>query len=370
MYGLGAKAMGASDSNALSVAFLAPLAENTFGFTLEGILNNIAVGMELGRRERERQARLGTIQGILQSLGLQNLSTGAQAPQPVPSIQPNKPLLTAPLDQKGIEIEEDSRWREVVVHPSIVLVLGKRGSGKSALGYRLLELFRHRLTPFVLGLPRQGRKLLPEWIGMAQSLEDVPQKSIVLVDESYLRYSSRDSLTSNSRDMSRLLNLSRQRGQTIIFVSQEARQIDKNIASSANVLTFRDLGILQIGFDRPELRKIAGDAKGAFAAIPGDRRSFSYVYSPDTNFMGLLNNSLPSFWSNKLSEIFAAGEGASPAKPPKRMTLEERKQKARELRQQGFSFGQIAQTYSVTKGTAYNWVNGYPYKRLSDRFRH
>ena len=41
----------------------------------------------------------------------------------------------------------------LVPHPSIVLVLGKRGSGKTALGYRLLELLRGHAEPYVVGIP-------------------------------------------------------------------------------------------------------------------------------------------------------------------------------------------------------------------------
>jgi hypothetical protein len=164
-------------------------------------------------------------------------------------------------------VEVDNKWHEIIVHPSVVLLLGKRGGGKSALGYRLLELFRYGLTPYVLGVPTQGRKLLPDWIGIAQSLDVIPAKSIVLVDEAYLHYDSKESLSLVSRDMSRILNLSRQRDQTFIFVTQEARQVDKNIASSANVVVFKDLGMLQIEFDRPELSRIAKQAKQAFARV-------------------------------------------------------------------------------------------------------
>ena len=75
----------------------------------------------------------------------------------------------------------DSQWHKAVAHPAIILILGKRGSGKSALAYRLLELFRYRLTPYLVGAPVEARNLLPEWVGVAPSLEEVPAKSIVLV---------------------------------------------------------------------------------------------------------------------------------------------------------------------------------------------
>ena len=108
----------------------------------------------------------------------------------------NQPIVEAPPAAKAPMplVEPDARWREVIVPPAVMLVLGKRGSGKSALGYRLLELFRHQLAPYVVGAPAQAKQLLPDWIGLAPALEELPNKSMVLIDEAYLAYHARESL--------------------------------------------------------------------------------------------------------------------------------------------------------------------------------
>ena len=110
--------------------------------------------------------------------------------------------------------------------------------------------------------------------------------------------------------MSQLLNLSRQRNQTLLFVTQEARQLDKNIASSASVYLIKDLGMLQLEFDRPELKRVIALAKEALDRQPGDNRPWTYVYSPDADFKGLLTNPLPSFWKPGLSKFFRGGAGS------------------------------------------------------------
>jgi hypothetical protein len=97
--------------------------------------------------------------------------------------------------------------------------------------------------------------------------------------------------------------------------------------------------------------------------VKGDRRGWSYVYSPDSDFLGLLENSLPGFWSNKLSYAFAAGVEASATKLPKKMALEEKIAKAKELYQAGWSLSQIANYFGVTKSTVFNWIHGYPYRK-------
>ncbi|MCH8064117.1 MAG: hypothetical protein IH861_16635, partial [Chloroflexi bacterium] len=102
------------------------------------------------------------------------------------------------------------------------------------------------------------------------------------------------------------MNLSRQRNQTLIFVTQEARQVDRNIASSATVIAFKEMGMLQPEFDRPELRKLVGQAKEALESVRGNKRRWSYVYSPDADHIGLLENELASFWKPSLSRLFVA----------------------------------------------------------------
>jgi len=183
------------------------------------------------------------------------------------------------------------------------------------------------------------------------------------VDEAYLAYHARASSTAEARAMSQLLNLSRQREQTIIFVSQEARQVDRNIVSSANVVVFKDLGMLQLEFDRPELNKLTAQARQAFATVRGDKRRWSFVCAPDTDFLGLLENELPPFWKPKLSHLFAHASAPSTPRPPKRMTPQEKAQKAREMRDGGASIREIARTLGVSPSTVVNYLKGYPYQR-------
>ena len=260
-------------------------------------------------------------------------------------------------------LEPDRKWQEVVVPPAVVLIVGKRGSGKSALAYRLLELLRYKLTPYVVGVGSQARKYLPDWIGMASDLESLPFDTIALVDEAYLPYHSRRSMAEESTAMSQILNLSRQRNQTLIFVTQEARQVDRNIASSATVIVFQEMGMLQPEFDRPELRKLVGQAKESLGSVRGDRRRWSHVYSPDADFVGPLENELASFWKPRLSRLFAATGQTAAHRPAKQQTPQEKAQKAKELRSQGRSLSEIANVLGVSKSTVVNYLKGYPYRR-------
>jgi len=280
----------------------------------------------------------------------------------IPLISDNQTTQPQTCTKTDTIVNPDLTWIKTIIHPSLVLVLGKRGSGKSALAYYLIEIHRYGLKPYVVGIPQSKQHLLPEWVGVASSLEEAPLGAIVIVDEAYLLYHARGSTTQESKEMVKLINLSRQKEQTIIFVTQESRSIDKNIASSANVIIFKEPGILQSEFERPELNHIAKKASVAFALINSKKQEWSYVYAPDTNFSGLIKNELPSFWTPELGRIFA-GDISHISKPRivGKLTVQEKKQKAKEMFEQKASYGDIALVLGISKGTAFNYVRDYPY---------
>ena len=273
------------------------------------------------------------------------------------------PAGTQPPAKPVVADPSDGRWKSVLVHPSVVLVLGKRGSGKSALAYRLLELFRYQAAPYVVGVPSNARRLLPNWIGIAATLDDLPHDAIAIVDEAYIRFHARASMAAQSRAMSGIVNLSRQREQTLIFVTQEARQVDRNIASSASAVLLKEPSSLQLEFDRPELRRLVGQAQDQFGIVRGDKRRWTYVHAPDADFAGMLENELPTFWKPSLSTLFAVGEGTAKPRQAKRPSSGERAARAKDLRDRGWSLGQIAKDIGVSKATVVNYLRDYPYQR-------
>ena len=314
-------------------------------------------------------------------------ATGGATALPPPQAPPStstgaSPVLEAAIKQAMADIElrswfkpaakgplwtpsPDAIWLDLVRHPSVVLIIGKRGSGKSAFGYRLLELQRDRAAPYVVGLPSQAQKLLPEWIGFADRLEDVPPGAVVLFDEAYTRYNARESMTADGRGIGTAVNLSRQRVQTLIFIVQEARQLDVNVISQADVIAIKALSEISQEFERKELRRFTDRARAAFSTVKGNSQSWTWVHSEAADFQGMVMNRLASFWRPALSHAFSGAVGSQRAsgrpityRQGERTPKAGLESRARAMHNAGHSYGQIAKILGVSKSTVYELVNG------------
>lgn len=89
----------------------------------------------------------------------------------------------------------------LIPRTGIALILGSEGSGKSDLGYGILESLKDSGRPIgVYGLPLEKSAYLPDWIKIYTSLE-FPEGSIVLTDEAYIPLHSRGSMKNPNKFM-------------------------------------------------------------------------------------------------------------------------------------------------------------------------
>ncbi len=185
----------------------------------------------------------------------------------------------------------------------IVLVFGKRGSGKSALGFRIMENIYSKTERkcFVLGVPQ---RVLPAWITSVDDLEQVANGGIVLVDEGAIAFGSRESMKSVNRAVGKLMAIARHKDLTLVFITQNTGMLDKSVLNLADVLMIKEGSLLQQEMERAEIKKFYQKAHGSFASLPKQREPYFYVV--DADFEGMLSASLPSFWSSAVSKSRSA----------------------------------------------------------------
>ena len=76
-------------------------------------------------------------------------------------------------------------------------------------------------------------------------MNKAPSGSTVVVDEAYLSFFARDSQSRRSKELTKIINLARQRDLSLIFVAHEARHIDLNVLSGIDTLIMKKPGPLQ-----------------------------------------------------------------------------------------------------------------------------
>jgi len=181
----------------------------------------------------------------------------------------------------------------------IALIFGKRGSGKSALGFKLLENIHDKSNRkcFVLGV---GQEVMPKWISPIENIEEVPDNSVVLVDEGAISFNSRESMNLNNKGIGKLMAIARHKDLTILFITQNTGMIDKNVLKLVDTLLIKQGSLLQQEMERGEVKKFYEKADKALKKLDGDKRK--YVYMLDSDFEGVVSVPLPNFWSEGLSK--------------------------------------------------------------------
>ena len=184
-------------------------------------------------------------------------------------------------------------------HSLIILITGKRGSGKTALGFKLLEVVRGKRKAYYLG---EGK--LPKFIKKVSDIKDVRNNSILLVDEAAITYSSRSSMKQSNKILGELMTIARHKNLSLIIITQNSAMIDLNVMRLSDTIIFKEPSLLQSRFERKSILDLFRKAEEQFKKIESkDRKKHFYVI--DDEFEGILDFSLPNFWSDKISKSFA-----------------------------------------------------------------
>ncbi len=248
-------------------------------------------------------------------------------------------------------------WLDILPPGSVTLIIGKPGSGKSALGYFLLERLHYRTSCYVVNLPKRAHRNLPLWLGVVESLEEAPLDAALLVDEGALQFSARMSASEKNRRLLEAISLARQRNQIIIFIAQEASYIDINIVRGLTTLIVKEPAPLQMLLERVELKQFIQRAKGEFERIEEDKRCWAYIAFSPGGYQGIVRVAKPDFFSDALSKCYALPDQETEDKGGHTLSKEEKKKKAYEwYREDHLSVRKIAPRLGVSKSTVSNWI--------------
>jgi replicative DNA helicase len=183
----------------------------------------------------------------------------------------------------------------------IGIILGARGTGKSALGMRILENVHSQTKKPVYAMGFREDKL-PVWINVVNSIEDVENNSLLLVDESGITFSSREAMSNANKLLSELLLIARHKDISILFITQNSSNIEINTLRQADFLLLKPSSLLQMDFERKSIKNIYESVSDMFEELDKEL-GLTYIYS--SKYRGFVKNTLPSFWSQDLSKSFS-----------------------------------------------------------------
>ncbi len=258
------------------------------------------------------------------------------------------------------------RWSEVIQPDTSNLITGDIGSGKSNLGYYLLERFSHEydLLPAVVGFPREKQDLLPKNFVVIDEVEDVSHYSdaIIFIDEADLQIPIED--VKARQDVVNFLSLPHHRNQILVLACHFVRPILSRYLPLFATLIFKRPPYLLafhgkwnlpltptppwVGHPRarwgwsPTLakqspRKSKSDpllymiqkAEEQFQKLaPEEVVRNSYMAAQRTGWQGLLENKFCSFWSRELSKAWRGEAGQD-----SRLTVEDAISEIRQRRE-------------------------------------
>lgn len=183
---------------------------------------------------------------------------------------------------------------------TIGIILGARGTGKSAIGMKLVENV-HASTGkgvFAMGFNPED---LPSWIKVVESIDQIHNDSFVLVDEGGITFSSRKSMSNANQLLSSLLLIARHKSISVLFITQNSSNLEVNVLRQADFLILKPSSLLQKDFERKIIKELYESVEPDFDKLE-DTKGITYIHSD--SYRGFATNELPSFWSTKVSKAF------------------------------------------------------------------
>jgi len=199
---------------------------------------------------------------------------------------------------------------DVLRSPSVTILLGKRGEGKTASGMKFLEEANQRgMLCYCVGIPESKWELIPDYIIKTKNLNDVPDDAAVFIDEAYMIAHARESNKKTNRVIAKILGVARQKDWTLLFATHSSMKLDKTIIAGSDNQMFKRQTLLLARFERKEIKEMVSKAYQFFKlkkAQKQDTRKWAIIFSEDNLPDGPIGVTypLPKFWTEKLSKAF------------------------------------------------------------------
>jgi len=215
-------------------------------------------------------------------------------------------------------------WAQAIPKEGVVVILGHRGEGKSALAWYLAEKAHKRSRTVVsLGTPARSKRHFPDWVKHLRDYNLLQRYRglMVIVDEAAFQVSARRHQSPDNVAWTRLVAVCRHSHHLLLFIVQSNRSLDVGLVAEADLVCFKKPSLLHIRFSRPELRE---DVEEAYRALGKQKKTKAWTFVKEyrNGATGLLRNRLADWWSPAASEAFALVSLENGSKDPKQPSVQ------------------------------------------------
>ena len=177
----------------------------------------------------------------------------------------------------------------------IMFIIGARGSGKTATAFWLAENLKNDVNVYYVGAPED--MVLPEWIKTARTVEDVPNNTLVIIDESGLQFNAREFWKEGAKVLTKQMATARHKKKSLIFITQHQKLSDINISRLADIVTLKS-GAVWMDLDKK--RTFVSDLINNMR--PRNKKQTLFYY-PENNKISLVERQpLPKCWTKEISK--------------------------------------------------------------------
>lgn len=229
-------------------------------------------------RKRTRQLRKKHVQGVLRNLS-------------------HRRKIRTRKIRGGVQMKKQL-VQDLTNSSTILLIVGSRGSGKSAAALHFAEE-AHKLDSQknICTINFPNHKALPSWIRNYKDINTVPRDSLVVVDEAALTFNARNHQKKENKDLASLLPILRHKDSSAIFLTQNTGLSDVNLVRLVDSILVKQPSLLQVKTERPAMKAIM---ESATEKLKGKDKSYGVL--THLNEETLIQTPLPTFWNSKISK--------------------------------------------------------------------
>lgn len=207
--------------------------------------------------------------------------------------------------------------------PDVTLIMGSRRYGKTATAHKIAEdMHKSKGVRTMVHLPptappetrQRIQKLLPGYMKVTTRKEEWEKNSVVIYDEAAQTAHARRTQSGAAVELDNLIGISGQRNQLLIFICHHSKKLDPNIVREVNHIIWKRPTYAYQLFERDELTDFTMKAFDYFSELRKGRKMNDTIRRmlkrnnlvldfDDFRFLSF-ENSLPSYWTEDLSNLF------------------------------------------------------------------